>query len=65
MSRITDQSQFRVCVPAEDVIAGRLGDGVKDILALRNGEHGQHYISCYSNLTDVNFSASSSRSHQI
>ena len=42
MSRIADQSQFRVCVPASDFIAGRLGDGLKDILALRNGEHGQH-----------------------
>ena len=63
MSRIADQSQFRVCVPAEDLIAGRLGDGVKDILALRNGEHGQH--ACPVNPADVNFSASGSRNHQI
>ena len=46
MSRIADQCQFRLCVPASDFIAGRLGDGVKEILALRNGEHGQHYMSC-------------------
>ena len=47
MSRIADQSQFRVCVTASDFIAGKLGDGVKEILALRNGKHGQRYISCY------------------
>ena len=46
MSRIADQSQFRVCVTASDFIAGKLGDGVKEILALRNGKHGQRYISC-------------------
>ena len=44
ISWITDQNQFRICVPASDAIAGRLGDGVKDILALRNGEQGHHYF---------------------
>ena len=41
---LADQCQFRVCVPASDVVAGRLGDEVKDILALRNGTHGQRYF---------------------
>ena len=38
MSRIIDEYNFRICVPASDAIDGNLGDGVEEILSLRIGE---------------------------
>ena len=37
--------QFRICVPASDAIDGKLGDGVEEILGLRNGEDVQMLYS--------------------
>ncbi len=39
MSCIIDGNQFRICVPASDAIAGKLGEGVEEILDMRTGEH--------------------------
>jgi hypothetical protein len=33
--------QFRICIPASDAIAGRFGEGVEEILGMKNGERGQ------------------------
>jgi hypothetical protein len=63
MSCIVDENQFRICVPASDAINGRLGDGVEDILGLRNGERSNY--TPFANVTNMRFSASGRRVHQI
>ena len=35
---IIDENHFRICVPASDAIAGRIGEGVEEILGLGKGE---------------------------
>jgi hypothetical protein len=30
---------YRMCIPASDVIDGRLGDGVEEMLGMQTGEH--------------------------
>jgi hypothetical protein len=44
MSCIIDPNQFRICVPASDAVDGKLGDGVEEILAIRDGEWVQNVI---------------------
>lgn len=41
MSCVIDENQFRICVPAADAVAGRVGDGVEEILSLGAGEQDQ------------------------
>jgi hypothetical protein len=57
---IIDQNQFRICVPASDAVDGRLGDGVEQILVIRNGESVQMSIASLF-ITDMGSSASDSR----
>jgi hypothetical protein len=38
MSYLFDETRCRICVPASEVIEGRLGDGIEEILGLRSGE---------------------------
>ena len=39
MSCLIDENQFRLCIPTSDAIAGRLGEGVEEILGMRTGEY--------------------------
>jgi hypothetical protein len=55
---------FRICVPASDAVDGRLGDGVEQILAIRNGERAQ-MIFTFLFMTDLGSSASNSRIDEI
>ena len=40
---MSDEDQFRVCVPTSDVISKNLGDGVEEILSLNGGEPPQNF----------------------
>jgi hypothetical protein len=38
MSCLIYEIQLRICIPASDAIAGRLGEGVEEILGMRDGD---------------------------
>lgn len=37
--------QSRICIPASDVIAGRFGEGVEEIIGMKTGERGSRQIT--------------------
>ena len=56
------KNQFRICIPASEVIAGRLGEGVEEILSMKGiGERLSYDIY----VANVSISAGDSRPHQI